>query len=79
MSREALINMSKLSRDGGFAFPTSIDSCIGMSQRDYFAATVLGGIIGNFHHFPSTPMQAANYAYEYADAMLEARKEGGDE
>ena len=61
--------------DGGPAFPIELtsphggtESYLGMTLRDYFAGQVLaGGIHMN-------PKDAAHWAYEVADAMLEARK-----
>jgi hypothetical protein len=81
--------VSKRIDDGGSAFPTlfmngqsgeyfpSTDG--GMSLRDYFAAKALAAMLANpdkdarkrgasgLDYFPA-------YAYEYADAMLRARK-----
>lgn len=49
----------------------------GMSLRDYFAAKALAGYLacyaGNEAPVPSAE-QAANRAYQYADAMLAARE-----
>lgn len=70
--------------DGGPAFPVpdqqhsgGLDGYYGMSLRDYLAAAALQGYIaahsGENVKFP--PAQyAADQAYEYADAMLEARR-----
>lgn len=51
----------------------------GMTLRDYFAAAALQGFLAYSH--PKTVVcldttVAANFAYECADAMLAARKEG---
>ncbi len=52
----------------------------GMNLRDYFAAKALQGMLGYFNehrgdfHTNSTPKDNAEYAYQMADAMLEARK-----
>lgn len=70
---------------GGPAFPRSSfendhvmsESQVGMTLRDYFAAAALTGVLAyspagcgdNSDYDP-----AAKAAYEYADAMLEARK-----
>ena len=43
----------------------------GMELRDYFAAKAMQGVIA---HQPQQCSLAAGSAYEYADAMLEARK-----
>jgi hypothetical protein len=41
----------------------------GMTLRDYFASAAMGCITGSFN-----ATDAARYAYELADTMLEARK-----
>ena len=52
----------------------------GMALRDYFAAKALVGILtGGFadtipHDDPESGRQAAEFAYQYADAMLNARR-----
>ncbi|HHT8992811.1 TPA: hypothetical protein ACT5B2_003856 [Burkholderia cenocepacia] len=53
----------------------------GMSLRDYFAAKALAGMLAypgcesrGSHHNNNTPDGVATMAYEYADAMLRARK-----
>ena len=47
----------------------------GMTLRDYFAAKAMQGLIERgFTEFGNAASQYANLAYEYADAMLEARK-----
>ena len=57
------------------AFPSSGQP--GISMRDYFAAAALSGICatlqseGNMY----TPAQAANHAYDYADALMVRRTE----
>ena len=62
---------------GGPAFPTTKpldswgDSNQGMTLRDYFAAKAMQAILSNAETFWDG---AAPLAYEYADAMLEARK-----
>jgi hypothetical protein len=65
------------------AFPVKdmeeYDSC-GMSLRDYLAGQALGGILaGGFadtvsHDDAEGGLQAAFFAYQYADAMLFVRK-----
>lgn len=66
---------------GGPAFPTEAydrkrQTMVreeGMTLRDYFAATALPAILTN----GDCPIQeVAKWAYELADAMLEAREEG---
>ena len=48
----------------------------GMSLRDYFAAAALQGIISAVPYEESVGFdRAAGWAYDYADAMLKARKE----
>jgi hypothetical protein len=67
--------------DGGRAFPGSGDefAADGMSLRDYFAGQALAGFCAaDTEDFPEggfTPTKIAALAYQYADAMLEARKE----
>ena len=45
-----------------------------LKLRDLFAMNALNGIIINAH-VPGKKSDFAKWAYEYADAMLEARKE----
>lgn len=45
-----------------------------LKLRDLFAMNALNGIIINAHA-PGKESDLARWAYEYADAMLEARKE----
>lgn len=68
--------------DGGPAFPIGdMHGEVGMSLRDYFAAAALQGMLAYSHVNPSTGnyhencslQDAAAQAYEYADAMIEAR------
>ena len=48
----------------------------GMDLRDYFAAKALQGLIHHFDFgtFRDDPMRLAWWAYDAADAMLEARE-----
>ncbi len=56
----------------------------GASLRDYFAAMAMQGMLAysptdppnGDYHTNCTPANLAAQAYEYADAMLKARKEG---
>lgn len=76
--------MSK-KEDGGNAFPLPCSATIdggvhwgeeGMTLRDYFAAKAMQGMIATHVDSSDYPSRStiANLAYEYADAMLEARK-----
>ena len=47
----------------------------GTTLRDYFAAKAMSGLVVNGDNF-NVP-QLAKYSYEFADAMLAARKTGG--
>jgi predicted RNA polymerase sigma factor len=53
------------------AFPTERNLTQGMTLRDYFAAKALQGIL--FEGLST--QETARYAYELADAMMEARQE----
>lgn len=47
----------------------------GMTLRDYMAAKAMQAIVSTVPHFEAiNPEHAATEAYEYADAMLEARQ-----
>ena len=68
-----------MNNTGGPAFPstlqyfpedTNYEEAAGMTLRDYFAAKALMSL-ATYEEYP--PERAANYAYEYADAMLKAR------
>jgi hypothetical protein len=73
-----------MSKDGGPAFPRPVSEVmdrkgyivdegdVGMSLRDYFAASALTVQI-------SPPEAAARIAYEYADAMLKVRRAAAEE
>lgn len=70
-------------KDGGPAFPQSDLSQYdigpsehgnaGMSLRDYFAGQALAGILS--HKVECTMIETAEWAYDYADAMLKARED----
>ena len=70
--------MSKLTSDGGPAFPTLFiepdygSGYAGMTLRDYFAAAALQG---NLIEPTANNDEVAKWAYSLADAMLKARKE----
>lgn len=63
------------------AYPTtyrnydeSIDhDCAGMELRDYFAAKALGGLVAKAVSENQSAETAAEAAYMFADAMMEAR------
>jgi hypothetical protein len=64
--------------DGGAAFPSEYYAEQGMTLRDYFAAAALQGLLAKYgnteeERSDDTIVQAST-CYEYADAMLEARK-----
>ena len=66
--------------DGGLAFPSEYYANAGMTLRDYFAAAALQGLLAKYGNAEEvkrsfeTIVQATT-CYEYADAMIEARKE----
>ena len=70
--------MSKLTSDGGPAFPTLFiepnygSGYAGMNLRDYFAAAALQGILANGGG--ASWDDDATHAYLCADAMLKARE-----
>jgi hypothetical protein len=47
----------------------------GMTLRDYFAAKAMAAIISQPHRYGTDVTAITDSAYEYADAMLSARKE----
>ncbi len=62
------------------AFPIAIPAdCIswedGMTLRDYFAGQALTGYLSGSTSIGGTKSDAAKWAYEFADAMIEARGE----
>jgi hypothetical protein len=72
--------MSKIN-DGGTAFPYGQKNVTeryseGLSMRDYFAAAALQGFCSQFQHYSTPTKHLAGWAYEQADAMIAARKEG---
>jgi hypothetical protein len=61
--------------------PYSRDDEKGITMRDYFAAKAMQGGIGLVMHMKqptnrTVPEVIAEFAYEYADAMMEARDAG---
>lgn len=63
----------KLTNDGGPTYPTANDN--GMTLRDFFAAAALQGYLAAHSGCDATPDpgDAANEAFELADAMIRAR------
>ena len=64
---------------GGPAFPSAGDgnetwAHEGMTLRDYFAAKAMQAILSN-PEFQEEDSQLATYAYNVADAMIQARGE----
>jgi len=64
------------------AFPTHYTEMAGMSLRDYFAAKAMAALIicadqDNPQSAFANNKNCAKWAYEYADAMLDARKKEG--
>ena len=72
--------MSKLTSDGGPAFPTLFiepdygSGYVGMTLRDYFAAAALKGQAHRFAHPHEHRELLAQDCYDIADAMLKARE-----
>ena len=79
--------MSNTPDNGGPAFPCAIyngeidayEDEHGMTMRDYFAAKALAALIGHeskdyMNRGGKAVPSLATWAYEYADAMLRARK-----
>lgn len=78
--------------DGGPAFPqavaeiqglasTSNDFAMpGMSLRDHFAGLAMAACVGassaDNANYAANPAKAAEWAYQFADAMLKARSQG---
>jgi hypothetical protein len=62
---------------GGWAFPANhfdlTDAEHGMSLRDYFAAKTMQALVSKYGDEGLVEV-VVDKAYEYADAMLEARK-----
>ena len=67
--------MSKLTSDGGPAFPADFQLySTGMTLRDYFAAAALKGQAHRFAHPHEYRELLAQDCYDIADAMLKARE-----
>lgn len=76
------MKQTKTKANGGFAFP-ALDLYIGtngMSLRDYFAAKAMAAYLMSTHEQVASEAngntkRCAEWAYQNADAMLEARKQ----
>ena len=61
--------------NGGYAFPVEKIGHAGMSLRDYLAAKAMQGFAADsYADWPNGLEGMARAAYQWADAMLEARK-----
>lgn len=73
--------MSKKVKTGGAAFPLQqpvYSDNLGMTLRDYFAAKAMqGAIASSSDQRDFGPNLGAVWAYRVADAMLDARENGG--
>ena len=63
-------------KDDPFAFPNAHYSSDGMTLRDYFAAKAMQAAVAGQATSGETTLYAvvSGFAYDMADAMLEARK-----
>lgn len=76
--------MGMLIDEGGPAFPSPRIGEDGMSLRDYFAAKAMAAVIANPNALNTRgnalttlgEMTIPEFAYSFADAMIEARKKG---
>lgn len=69
--------MTNAKDNGGPAFPPFHDPknhASGMTLRDHFAGQALAGLMSHGTIEYLTPANIAERTYEYANAMLEARK-----
>jgi hypothetical protein len=75
--------MSNTKHDGGPAFPSDMlighsvkasKPFSGMSLRDWFAGQALAGALDRWLEVGGSDKQISGWAYEIADAMLEAHK-----
>lgn len=71
--------MAMSKNDGGSAFPFQASSAegmnspdYGMTMRDWFAGTILAGMIAN-PEIGGSAEELAHYAYKQADAMIAER------
>jgi hypothetical protein len=64
--------MSEIEDNSAFPLHLYGDYGKGMTLRDYFAVAALQGLLANGCY--GSCNSAANQAYGYADAMIEARK-----
>jgi hypothetical protein len=73
---KAFPNPMTLDRNG-----KTVENQVGMDLRDYFAAQVLPELIDLFIEMDepvhTIPKNAAELAYEYADAMMKVREQNG--
>ena len=67
--------MSEIEDNSAFPLHLHGDYGKGMTLRDYFAAVALQGLLANGYN--GSCNRAAINAYDYADAMIQIRKEGG--
>ena len=59
---------------GGSSYDSSVADDKGMDLRDYFAAKAMPSLIKTLENHITTPNDVAKLSYQYADAMMEARK-----
>jgi hypothetical protein len=67
--------MSNTKNNGGPAFPVvdEMETYLGMSKRDYFAAMAMQGMLSDQQRDGSF-LEYAEDAYRFSDAMLKARE-----
>ncbi len=71
--------MTNRKDDGGPAFPqlepnSAYFNATGMTLRDWFAGQALAGALDRWLEVRVSDKEISGWAYEIADAMLEARK-----
>jgi hypothetical protein len=71
--------MTNTKNDGGPAFPqlepnSAYFNATGMTLRDWFAGQALAGGLDRWLEVQACDKEISGWAYEIADAMLEARK-----
>lgn len=65
--------MTDYRKDGGAAFPSAgVNN--GMTLRDWFAGQAMAGAISRWLDVDASDKEIAQWSYEVADAMLDARK-----